>query len=131
MITLEDKIKSYIKRSRREAFLRTDFDGFGGYDQVGRALRGLIKSGFIVRIGYGAYAKARPSTITGKPVPKSDLYMLAFRLYERLGASPRPSRAMQSYNEGSTQIPMTEKIRVSANVTRKFKCNKREIGIER
>jgi hypothetical protein len=129
--TITGGIRNYVKRTKAESFLRSDFDRFGGYDQVGRALRALIKEGVLVRIGYGCYAKARLSSITKRPVPKRDLFLLAFDLYKRLGANPEPSRAMREQLDGSTQIPMREALKIRSKVTRRFKYNQREIGIER
>ena len=49
--------------------LRGDFIDLGGYDQVGRALRQLAQKGKILKIGYGLYAKARVSPLTGEALP--------------------------------------------------------------
>jgi len=41
--TLEGKITYRVKRSKTPVFVRDDFKDIGGYDQVGRILRGLVK----------------------------------------------------------------------------------------
>src|SRR6218665_2233545 len=68
-MTLQERIESSLSRSEAKVFLRKEFDRFGGYDQVGRALRGIIAKGLLVKAGYGIYVKAKKSSITGNPVP--------------------------------------------------------------
>ena len=62
---LEKRIAERITRKKDDVFLRRDFEDLGGYDQVGRALRRLTAKGRLVRIGYGLYARAVPSPLTG------------------------------------------------------------------
>ena len=59
--TLEDRLLKRIDRKRGDVFLRADFEDLGGYDQVGRVLRELVRKGRLVRVGQGLYARARPS----------------------------------------------------------------------
>src|SRR6516225_5966531 len=54
--TLETKVLKRIDRKRGDVFLRVDFEDLGGYDQVGRALRALVRQGRLVRVGQGLYA---------------------------------------------------------------------------
>lgn len=58
-----------VRRSKRNVFLRKDFAELGSYDAVGRALRQMTRTGKLVQIGYGLYAKAEVSPFTGKPAP--------------------------------------------------------------
>lgn len=62
-MTAVERVYQKIKRSRRYVFERKDFDGFASYDQIGRALRQLVKQGELIKLGYGLYTKARMSTI--------------------------------------------------------------------
>src|SRR5271168_3427631 len=59
--TLEERLLKRIDRKRGAVFLRTNFGDLGGYDQVGRVLRDLVRKGQLVRVGQGLYARARPS----------------------------------------------------------------------
>lgn len=43
MMTIADRVEARIKRSKRDVFLREDFDDLGGYDQIGRALRQMCE----------------------------------------------------------------------------------------
>jgi hypothetical protein len=68
-MTIKARIQSRLKRSKRYVFTRDDFKDIAGYDQVGRALRDLIKEGQLLKVGYGVYTKARQNSITGKVMP--------------------------------------------------------------
>lgn len=63
------RIQSRLKRSKRYVFTRDDFKDLAGYDQVGSALRELVKEGLLLKVGYGVYTKARQNAITGKLMP--------------------------------------------------------------
>lgn len=54
---LEEKIMLRISLKKDKVLLRDDFKDLGDYDQVGRALRMLVRQEKIARIGYGLYAK--------------------------------------------------------------------------
>ena len=55
---LETRILKRLARTRGDVFLRDDFSDFGSYDQVGHVLRHLVRTGQLVKIGYGLYARA-------------------------------------------------------------------------
>jgi hypothetical protein len=74
--TLETRLLKSIDRKRGDVFLRADFGDRGGYDQVGRALRQLVREGRLVKIGQGLYARSRPSITSGEPVPVGGLSAL-------------------------------------------------------
>ena len=129
--TLEGKIATRIARKQSPVLLREDFDDLGGYDQVGRALLTLIKKGKLIKIGYGLYAKAKVSSLTGNTVPVEPLPGLAQRALDRLGAAPGPSRAAIDYQEGrSTQVPTGRSISVNKRISRKIGYNNMSISYE-
>jgi len=67
--TLNYKISARIARKKDIVFLRKEFVDLGGYDRVGRIFRNLVRDGKIIKIGYGLYAKAKKSSITGEVIP--------------------------------------------------------------
>src|ERR1700732_4865912 len=83
--TLETRLLKRIERKRGDVFLRTDFDDLGGYDQVGRVLRDLVRKGQLMKLGYGLYTRARPSLIDGQPTPVKGLRALAAEALGRIG----------------------------------------------
>jgi hypothetical protein len=130
--TIEGRIALRIARKKSPVLLREDFDDLGGYDQVGRALLALTKKGKLIKIGYGLYAKARVSLLTGNTVPAEPLPALAQRALDRLGASPGPSRAATDYQEGrSTQVPTGRLISVNKRISRKIAYNNIAVSYER
>ena len=108
--TLESQISKRIEQKRRDVFLRADFDDLGGYDQIGRTLRQLVRNGRLLRIGSGLYARARPSTIDGKPTPVKGLRDLANEALRRVGVrfnpvlAGEPGRYLHRLTEGIVRI---------------------------
>ena len=119
--TLSSRIAARIQRKNSCVFLREDFEDLGGYDQVGRILRGFARDGKLIRIGYGLYAKARKSALTGQVVPIAPLPALAKEALERLGIETAPSRLEKDYQAGrTTQVPTGRLIAVKGRVSRKI-----------
>ena len=119
--TLEYRIVARIARKRYAVFVRDDFKDLGDYDQIGRALRNITKEGRLVRLGYGLYAKAKKSSLTGEIVPVAPLPVLAKEALARLGIQTAPSRLEQEYNAGkTTQIPTGRLIGIKGRINRKI-----------
>ena len=130
--TLKKRVSYRISRMRRDVFMRDDFEDLGGYDQVGRCLRNLVRKGQLVRLGYGIYAKAKPSSITGKPMlaAKGGFAAASREALDRLRAVNRqfkgwePSQAEKDYNAGrSTQVPANAPVRIKGRLFRNLSYN--------
>ena len=100
--TLEDRLLKRIDRKRGDVFLRSDFDDLGGYDQVGRVLRKIVREGQLIRVGQGLYARARPSITSGNrladasSLPASGAaWPLRTPAGRRSAPGPRAATAMQ------------------------------------
>ncbi|ABM59406.1 conserved hypothetical protein [Verminephrobacter eiseniae EF01-2] len=132
-MTLQERIESSLSRSEAKVFLRKEFDRFGGYDQVGRALRGIIAKGLLVKAGYGIYVKAKKSSITGNPVPVAPLIEVGAAALAKLGGQAQPSSAAATYMAGrSTQMPMGDALCVgSSRVRRKIGFASKTVRFER
>ncbi len=110
-----------IARKKCSVFVREDFRDLSDYDQVGRALRNIAKNGRLIRVGYGVYAKAKKSPITGELVPVVPLPDLAKEALARLGIQTAPSRLEKDYNAGkTTQVPTGRVIAVKGRISRKI-----------
>ncbi len=110
-----------IARKKCSVFVREDFRDLSDYDQVGRALRNIAKNGRLIRVGYGVYAKAKKSPITGELVPVVPLPELAKEALARLGIQTAPSRLEKDYNAGkTTQVPTGRVIAVKGRISRKI-----------
>ena len=89
--SLQDRLEKRIARKRGDVFLRADFDDLGGYDQVGRVLRGLVRKGRLMKIGQGLYTRAHHIvTSTASPCRRR---VCAHWLTEALRTSWRRDRA--------------------------------------
>lgn len=132
-LPLKSKVATKISRSKREVFLRTDFEKLAGYDQIGRALRQLTSDGVLVKVGYGLYARARPNRITGKPMlaAKGGFTQVAEEALSRLGVKWEPSKSVLDYQSGSTQIPANAEVIIFERFNRRLGTEKFELQMAR
>jgi len=127
-----DRIKRSVANRNDAVFLRGEFDLFGSPAQVGRALHQLVLGGALVRLGLGVYAKAKPSVLTGQPIPVRPLEVLAPEALGKLGVAVRPSRLAEEYNAGrSAQLPAGIVFNVGRRrIARKLSFNGKAIQFE-
>ena len=123
--TLKQKILLRISLKQDKVFVRDDFyDLGGGYDQIGRALKQLVGESQIIKIGYGLYAKAKISPVSGSLVPQSSLPELALEALAKLGVKTYIPSCNKLYNaKKSTQVPTGRKIGVTTKISRKIGYN--------
>lgn len=130
--SISDLIERRVRRSQRNVFLRRDFEQFGSYDAVGRALRQQTLKGHLLRVGYGLYAKAERSPFTGKPAPVVGIKQLATEALERLGMTVGASALEIAYNSGqSAQVPTGRAVAVKGRVRRRIGYDGNYIILER
>jgi hypothetical protein len=128
--TLETRLLNRIERKRGDVFLRADFEDLGGYDQVGRALRTLIRKRQLVKVEQGLYARARTSSIDGEAVQAKGLATLNEAL-QRVGVETVPTRLERAYNAGeTTQVPTGRMVGVTRRVRRKIGYNGVSLSFE-
>ena len=123
--TIKDRILASLRTSKNKVFLRAEFNRFGNYRQVSRVIKELLDEGRILRLGYGTYVKARPSTISGKPAPDDSLVNIGMEAMKKLGIKVSPGKDMQALISGkSTQVPMLPIV----NIGKSKVCRKLSIG---
>ena len=128
---IRDRIVRSIGRSSAEVFLRSDFKDIGSYAQIGKALNSLTREGRLMRMGYGVYARTRPSSLSGRPVPRKPLESLAREALEKLGVTVQASRAAREYISGSTQIPAQVSFDTGRRrISRKLRIGSRKVQYE-
>ena len=129
---LEDRLKIAIAKRASDVFLRTDFARLGSAAQVGRALRKLVESGVIVKLGVGVYAKAKRSVLSGAPIPVQPVEILAEEALARMGVKIYPSRQVELYNAGkTTQLPGASVINTgNRRIVRKLGFGKKTVQYE-
>lgn len=133
-MTLRQRIEARIAKRRGDAFLTREFLDLGGERQVLRALRELTDEGKLIRLGYGAYARAEISPITHQPMLAGDGFDTVSReVLNKLRVPWEPTDAERAYNEGrSTQVPMTPRVRLrGSRFSRKLGYKGMELTIER
>ena len=133
--TLREKIEERIARKKDEhVFLPGEFYNLAGQDQVLRALRELVRDGRLVRLGYGIYARAIVSRLSGEPLlfTPTGLRGAAREALTKLGVEWEPTEAEKAYNEGrSTQIPLNPVLRVKGRFARRLRDKDRELVLVR
>jgi hypothetical protein len=133
--TLRERIEDRIARRPGDVvFLTREFSSLGGEDQVLRALRGLVRDGRLVRLGYGVYGRAMVSRLSGEPMLYSpDGFIGAAReALDKLGVAWEPTESERAYNEGrSTQVPVNPVVRVKGRFRRHLRYGNSELVLER
>lgn len=133
-MTLEARIKLDLSLARSPVVLRTDLRKLGySSSSLSATLRALIDQGVLVRIGAGIYAKAKPSVLSGKPIPVEPLEVLAPIALRKLGVKVQQARRYRDYNAGRTnQVPVGVVVNVGRQrVTRKIGFNGKFVEYER
>lgn len=102
-MVIEDRLKRAIALRQDEVFLRSEFAHFASPAQLSRALRHLLELGILVKLGLGVYAKAKPSVLSGKPIPVQPLEVLAPLALQKLGVKVGAGQAVRDYNAGLSQ----------------------------
>lgn len=114
------KIYKKVQRSTDIAFVLADFYTYStDNDQILRALRRLVAEKVLIRIGKGAYAKAKLSTLTNDYVPNGGIIKAGRDALQKLGIKIFPTQAEKDYNNGtSTQVPTGRVVGVNKRVSR-------------
>jgi hypothetical protein len=133
--TLRERVEARIARKPGEdVFLPREFADLGGEDQVLRVLRGLVREGRLVRLGYGVYGRAVVSQLSGEPILYSPngFAGAARQALTKLAVKWEPTEAERAYNEGrSTQVPVNPAVRVRGRFSRKLRYRNTELVLER
>ncbi|MBL4909211.1 MAG: S-adenosylhomocysteine hydrolase [Alteromonadaceae bacterium] len=130
-MTIASKVKMRINRSKRYVFARADFTDIAGYDQVGRELKKLVDTEYLLRIGYGLYTKARKNRITGNLMAASPAGAdgVILEAIEKLGIDYTFDEFSQRSIDGdSLQIPASFQIITNNRFKRKIVVNNRAIN---
>jgi hypothetical protein len=133
--TLRSKIEARLARKARDSvFLTREFRDLSGETQVLRALRGLVRDGCLVRLGYGVYGRAASSRLSGRTLllHPTGLRGAARDALTKLGVKWEPTESERAYNEGrSTQIPVNPVLRVKGRFSRRLRDGNSELVLER
>ena len=133
--TLRQRVEGRIARKTRDrVFLTREFLDLGGEDQVIRVLRGLVRDKRLMRLGYGVYARAVVSGLTGKAVllHPGGLSGAARDAMTKLGVDWSPTEAEKAYNERrSTQLPVNPVLVVKGRFSRRLSDGNGDLVLEK
>ena len=131
--TLKSRMAYRIKRSAVPVFVPGDFKDLSDSDQIGRVLRQMVRSKFLIRIGWGVYARAKVSSVSGRPVPEKPITELARDALAKLGVKVAPTEYEKAYAQGiTTQVPTGRSIGIrEGRISRKIGYNGRNVAYER
>jgi hypothetical protein len=132
--TLREEVAARIAERRDDVFLPREFRDLGGEDQVLRALRGLTREGYLVRLGYGVYGRAETSRLSGEPMlaARGGFIDAARQALDKLGVAWEQTDFERAYNEGrSTQVPVNPAVRVKGRFSRRLSHQDAELRLER
>ena len=132
--TLRERIGERIARRRDDVFLTREFRDLGGEDQVLRALRGLVREGRLLRLGYGVYGRAEASRLSGEPLlaARGGFIGAARQALDKLGVKWEPTEYQLAYNESrSNQVPVNPAVRVKGRFARRLCYQDTELRVER
>ena len=130
---ITDRIRRSVRGRTDLVFRPADFLAFGSEASLKRALKELTSAGVLVRLGVGIYAKAKPSVISGKPIPVQPLEVLGPQVLIKLGVYPRQSLQTAEYDAGrTTQVPTGIIVNVGKQrISRKIGFNGKFLQYER
>jgi hypothetical protein len=133
--TLRESVQARIVERRDDVFLPREFRDLGGEDQVLRVLRGLMRDGQLVRLGYGVYGRAEASRLSGQPIlaARGGFLGAARQALDKLGVPWEQTEAQAAYNAGrSTQVPVNPAVRIkNSRFVRRLKYQDTELRLER
>ena len=132
--TLRERVEARIAERRDDVFLPREFRDLGGEDQVLRALRGMVRDGQLVRLGYGVYGHGETSRLSGEPMlaARGGFIDAARQALDKLGVEWEPTQFQRAYNEGrSTQVPVNPAVRVKGRFVRRLRYQDTELRLER
>ncbi len=101
------KVLKRINALSGDVILRSDIANIAAPRQISRALKRLVQKGYLVKLGYGVYAKLTRSEIANTTYLKEGVLPTMRAALNRLNIRWHISREEQDYQAGiSAQIPV-------------------------
>lgn len=129
--SIEYKLRERLAQQAGEIVLRDDVKDLGSYRQLSRAVNKLLHNKELIKIGFGVYAKARPSEYINEAILRKPLDAVMMEALDRLGVDWELGQALQDYNAGRTQqVPAKFIVRLKSRLRRKLGSGKRQVVFE-
>lgn len=131
-MTIIEHIETHIKLSAQYVFLRSNFNDFGDYNKVTKALCVICKKNVLLRISYGVYTKVRFNRINNHLMFSSpggpDAVLI--ETLNRLNIPYELTGLTADYFAGIiTQVPASIEIKVNKRFSRKIKIGRHKFNI--
>lgn len=132
--SIQSKIEKRLAERSDDVFLTREFNDLGDKRQVLRGLSNTVRDGKLLRIGYGVYARAARSTLTGQPVlaARQGFVGVSREALTKLGVPWEVTALEKAYIEGrSTQVPVNAVVRVKGRFSRRIAYRGKPLVVER
>ena len=117
-----------IEQLPGDIVLRSDVSDIADPRQISRALKRLVQSGRLVKLGYGVYAKLARSEITQTTYLKEGVLPTLRAALTRLNVRWEPSTEELDYQTGqSTQIPANPLTKIKDRFRRQLRYRDMEL----
>ena len=123
------KVLKQIERLSGQIVLRSDIANLADSRQISRALKRLVKSGHLAKLGYGIYAKLARSELTQTTYLKEGVLPTMRAALNKLNIRWESSREEQAYQMGkSTQIPVNPTTKLKDRFRRQLRYRDMELN---
>ncbi|VVQ09911.1 hypothetical protein PS914_05045 [Pseudomonas fluorescens] len=109
----KEKILHKIKKSQKRIILRCEFDDLGGRTQVTEAIKNLVTTGYLDRIGKGVYEK---TTHASSNASNEYILLLVESVFKELG-EPLCKAELEKRDNDRVCVVYTKNMRISRKLT--------------
>ena len=130
---LEARVARSIAKRKSIVVQRSELASFGSPAQLSRVLSALVRTGSLVRVSRGMYAKTRVNRFTGQLAPAATFEAIAAEIFRKLKIDVNHGKLAREYNEGkTTQVPMLSVVDTGRRrISRRISLGSRTITYER
>ncbi len=129
--SITSKVLERINALSSNVVLRSDLADLADPRQISRALRRLVKTDRLVKLGYGVYGKLSRSEIAKASYLKGGVLPTLREALTRLKVRWEPSSEEQAYQSGlSTQVPANPSTKLKDRFRRKLCYRAMELKLE-
>jgi hypothetical protein len=130
--SLKFKVWEYIQQRSGNIILRSEIASLASPRQISRCLKDLETLGYLIKIGYGVYAKSYISEYQNKPIIKNGFDIVVREALTKLGVIWEPGTAEREYNAGiSTQVPVRTIVRLKSRYRGHLTYGSRKLIVEK
>lgn len=130
---LETRVLRSIASRHSVVILRSELARLGSPAQLSRVLAKLVRTGALVRVSRGVYAKTKINRFTGKLAPAAPFETIAAETLRKLRIEVTQGTLAAEYNAGlSMQIPMLPVVTTGRRrISRKIQVGRKILLYER